>query len=116
MSRLQLITQDARQSGRKLLIPYLVAGDPSKEITIVIMHALVKSGADILELGIPFSDPSSDGEIIQKSIERSLNQGTSLMDALEIVAEFRKLNELTPIVLMGYLNPVEIMGPDKFIQ
>lgn len=116
MSRLQLITDAARRAGRKLLIPYLVAGDPNKVITIDIMHALVKNGADIIELGIPFSDPSSDGEIIQKSIERSLNQGTSLMDALEIVAEFRKLNELTPIVLMGYLNPVEIMGPDKFIQ
>ena len=104
MSRLQLITKDARQSGRKLLIPYLVAGDPNKVVTIDIMHDLVKKGADILELGIPFSDPSSDGEIIQKSIERSLKKGTSLQDTLDIVAEFRKLNQQTPVVLMGYLN------------
>ena len=116
MSRLQLITKDARQSGRKLLIPYLVAGDPNKVVTIDIMHDLVKKGADILELGIPFSDPSSDGEIIQKSIERSLNKGTSLQDTLDIVAEFRKLNQQTPVVLMGYLNPVEIMGPDNFVR
>jgi len=116
MSRLQLITKDARQSGRKLLIPYLVAGDPSKVVTIDIMHELVKKGADILELGIPFSDPSSDGEIIQKSVERSLKKGTSLQDTLDIVAEFRKLNQQTPVVLMGYLNPVEIMGPDNFVR
>ena len=116
MSRLQLITKDARQSGRKLLIPYLVAGDPNKVVTIDIMHDLVKKGADILELGIPFSDPSSDGEIIQKSIERSLNKGTSLQDTLDIVAEFRRLNQQTPVVLMGYLNPVEIMGPDNFVR
>ena len=116
MSRLQLITKDARQSGRKLLIPYLVAGDPSKGVTIDLMHSLVKNGADILELGIPFSDPSSDGEIIQKSIERSLKKGTSLTDTLDIVAEFRKSNQRTPIVLMGYLNPVEIMGPDNFVR
>ena len=116
MSRLQLITKDARQSGRKLLIPYLVAGDPNKVVTIDIMHDLVKKGADILELGIPFSDPSSDGEIIQKSIERSLKKGTSLQDTLDIVAEFRKLNQQTPVVLMGYLNPVEIMGPDNFVR
>ena len=116
MSRLQLITKDARQSGRKLLIPYLVAGDPNKVVTIDIMHDLVKKGADILELGIPFSDPSSDGEIIQKSIERSLKEGTSLQDTLDIVAEFRKLNQQTPVVLMGYLNPVEIMGPDNFVR
>ena len=89
MSRLQLITKDARRSRRKLLIPYLVAGDPSIEITIDIMHDLVKNGADILELGVPFSDPSSDGEVIQQSIERSLKKGTSLADTLKIVAEFR---------------------------
>lgn len=116
MSRLELITKEARRSRRKLLIPYLVAGDPSIEITIDIMHDLVKNGADILELGVPFSDPSSDGEVIQQSIERSLKKGTSLTDTLKIVAEFRKLNQLTPIVLMGYLNPVEIMGHDNFVR
>ena len=116
MSRLKQITNSANQKGRKLLIPYLVAGDPNKETTIDLMHALVSSGADIIELGIPFSDPSSDGEIIQSSIERSLRKGTSLNDTLDIVAKFRARNEVTPIVLMGYLNPVEIMGIDNFVR
>ena len=116
MSRLKQITNSANQKGRKLLIPYLVAGDPSKETTIDLMHALVSNGADIIELGIPFSDPSSDGEVIQNSIERSLRKGTSLNDTLDIVAKFRARNEVTPIVLMGYLNPVEIMGIDNFVR
>ena len=116
MSRLKQITKNANQKSRKLLIPYLVAGDPNKETTIDLMHALVSSGADIIELGIPFSDPSSDGEIIQSSIERSLRKGTSLNDTLDIVAKFRTRNEFTPIVLMGYLNPVEIMGIDNFVR
>ncbi len=116
MSRLKQITNSANQKGRKLLIPYLVAGDPNKETTIDLMHALVSNGADIIELGIPFSDPSSDGEVIQSSIERSLRKGTSLNDTLDIVANFRARNEVTPIVLMGYLNPVEIMGIDNFVR
>ncbi|MGB0559872.1 MAG: tryptophan synthase subunit alpha, partial [Pseudohongiellaceae bacterium] len=116
MSRLKQITKNANQKGRKLLIPYLVAGDPNKETTIDLMHALVSNGADIIELGIPFSDPSSDGEVIQSSIERSLRKGTSLNDTLDIVAKFRTRNEVTPIVLMGYLNPVEIMGIDNFVR
>ena len=116
MSRLKQITNSANQKDRKLLIPYLVAGDPSKETTIDLMHALVSNGADIIELGIPFSDPSSDGEVIQNSIERSLRKGTSLNDTLDIVAKFRARNEVTPIVLMGYLNPVEIMGVDNFVR
>ena len=116
MSRLKQITNSANQKGRKLLIPYLVAGDPNKETTIDLMHALVSNGADIIELGIPFSDPSSDGEVIQNSIERSLRKGTSLNDTLDIVSKFRARNEVTPIVLMGYLNPVEIMGVDNFVR
>ena len=116
MSRLKQIAKNANREDRKLLIPYLVAGDPNKETTIDLMHALVLSGADIIELGIPFSDPSSDGEVIQSSIERSLRKGTSLNDTLDIVAEFRKRNDVTPIVLMGYLNPVEIMGVDNFVR
>ena len=116
MSRLKQITNSVNQKGRKLLIPYLVAGDPNKETTIDLMHALVSNGADIIELGIPFSDPSSDGEVIQNSIERSLRKGTSLNDTLDIVSKFRARNEVTPIVLMGYLNPVEIMGVDNFVR
>ena len=116
MGRIKQITDSVNQKGRKLLIPYLVAGDPNKETTIELMHALVSNGADIIELGIPFSDPSSDGEVIQNSIERSLRKGTSLNDTLDIVAKFRARNEVTPIVLMGYLNPVEIMGVDNFVR
>ena len=116
MGRIKQITDSVNQKGRKLLIPYLVAGDPNKETTIELMHALVSNGADIIELGIPFSDPSSDGEVIQSSIERSLRKGTSLNDTLDIVAKFRARNEVTPIVLMGYLNPVEIMGVDNFVR
>ena len=116
MGRIKQITNSANQKGRKLLIPYLVAGDPNKETTIELMHALVSNGADIIELGIPFSDPSSDGEVIQSGIERSLRKGTSLNDTLDIVSKFRARNEVTPIVLMGYLNPVEIMGVDNFVR
>ena len=116
MGRIKQITDSVNQKGRKLLIPYLVAGDPNKETTIELMNALVSNGADIIELGIPFSDPSSDGEVIQNSIERSLRKGTSLNDTLDIVAKFRARNEVTPIVLMGYLNPVEIMGIDNFVR
>ena len=116
MGRIKQITDSVNQKGRKLLIPYLVAGDPNKETTIELMHALVSNGADIIELGIPFSDPSSDGEVIQSGIERSLRKGTSLNDTLDIVAKFRARNEVTPIVLMGYLNPVEIMGIDNFVR
>ena len=116
MGRIKQITDSVNQKGRKLLIPYLVAGDPNKETTIELMHALVSNGADIIELGIPFSDPSSDGEVIQNSIERSLRKGTSLNDTLDIVSKFRARNEVTPIVLMGYLNPVEIMGIDNFVR
>ena len=116
MGRIKQITDNVNQKGRKLLIPYLVAGDPNKETTIELMHALVSNGADIIELGIPFSDPSSDGEVIQSGIERSLRKGTSLNDTLDIVSKFRARNEVTPIVLMGYLNPVEIMGVDNFVR
>ena len=116
MGRIKQITDSVNQKGRKLLIPYLVAGDPNKETTIELMHALVLNGADIIELGIPFSDPSSDGEVIQSGIERSLRKGTSLNDTLDIVSKFRARNEVTPIVLMGYLNPVEIMGVDNFVR
>lgn len=116
MGRIKQITDSVNQKGRKLLIPYLVAGDPNKETTIELMHALVSNGADIIELGIPFSDPSSDGEVIQSGIERSLRKGTILNDTLDIVSKFRARNEVTPIVLMGYLNPVEIMGVDNFVR
>ena len=116
MSRIKQITESAERLGRKLLIPYLVAGDPDNSRTVALMHSLVKSGADIIELGIPFSDPSSDGPVIQRAVERSLARGTSLKDTFEIVSEFRQSNTATPVVLMGYLNPLEIMGYDVFVE
>ncbi|NKB31846.1 MAG: tryptophan synthase subunit alpha [Pseudomonadales bacterium] len=116
MSRIAAVTQRALQKGSKLLIPYLVAGDPNLETTKKLMHSLVDCGADIIELGIPFSDPSSDGPVIQRGVERSLAQGTSLADTLQIVNEFRQQDQVTPIVLMGYLNPIETMGYEAFTQ
>lgn len=116
MSRISRTIADLKAQGKKVLIPYLVAGDPAKNLTVGLMHALVRSGADIIELGIPFSDPSSDGAIIQQAAERALLSGTRLVDVLALVKEFRNKDDKTPIVLMGYLNPIEIMGYEKFAQ
>ena len=116
MSRIKQVTDRAAKSGRKLLIPYLVAGDPDLPNTLNLMHTLVKQGADIIELGIPFSDPSSDGPIIQKGVERALASGTTLRQVLSLVTDFRHLDQKTPLVLMGYLNPIEIMGYENFAQ
>ena len=116
MSRLQQTTSQAKEQGRKLLIPYLVAGDPDLECTLQLMHRLVAKGADIIELGIPFSDPSSDGPVIQQGVERALASGTTLSQVLALVARFRTRDTATPIVLMGYLNPIEIMGYSVFTE
>jgi len=116
MSRLSKITAAAEEAGRKLLIPYLVAGDPNIKATEALMHVLVEKGADVIELGIPFSDPSSDGPVIQRGVERALKGRTSLQDTLDLVARFRASNRDTGIVLMGYLNPLEIMGYEKFVD
>ncbi|MDD2774622.1 MAG: tryptophan synthase subunit alpha [Gallionella sp.] len=101
---------------RKALIPFITAGDPSPEMTVPLMHALVASGADILELGVPFSDPMADGPTIQRASERALKKGVSLRSVLNMVAEFRQQNTTTPVVLMGYGNPIEAMGWDVFAQ
>ncbi|MDG2251892.1 MAG: tryptophan synthase subunit alpha [Gammaproteobacteria bacterium] len=116
MSRIKDISETAKRQGSKLLIPYLVAGDPNIAVTLQLMHQLVASGADLIELGVPFSDPSSDGPVIQRGIERSLAQGTTLKDTIEIVRSFREKNSTTPVVLMGYLNPIEIMGYELFAE
>lgn len=116
MSRLEKITSAARAAQRKLLIPYLVAGDPNLVATESLMHTLVEKGADIIELGIPFSDPSSDGPVIQRGVERALRSRTSLQDTLDLVTRFRESNKDTAIVLMGYLNPLEIMGYERFVE
>ncbi len=116
MSRISNITQNAAAAGRKLLIPYLVAGDPDLKTSLALMHCLVEQGADVIELGIPFSDPSADGPVIQRGVERALSAATTLRQVLDLVAEFRQLDDATAIVLMGYLNPVEIMGYEVFVQ
>ncbi|ADJ28844.1 tryptophan synthase subunit alpha [Nitrosococcus watsonii] len=105
-----------REQGRKALIPYITAGDPKPQVTVPLMHALVAAGADILELGVPFSDPMADGPVIQKACERALAEGTSLLDVLAMVAEFRRDDQETPVILMGYLNPIEILGYQNFAQ
>ena len=102
-------------AGRKALIPYVTAGDPLRASTVPILHALVEAGSDILEIGVPFSDPMADGPAIQRSSERALKNGIGLADVLALVAEFRKTDRETPLVLMGYANPIEAMGVEKFV-
>lgn len=114
MSRLQRRFARLRADGRKALIPYVTAGDPAPDITVPLMHELVRAGADVIELGVPFSDPMADGPVIQLACERALAHGTSLSRVLEMVAEFRRQDDDTPVVLMGYLNPVESMGYEAF--
>ena len=114
MSRIAGRFKALASSGRKALIPYFVAGDPSMESTVPLMHKLVAAGADILELGIAFSDPMSEGPVIQLAHERALANGASLMQTLEWVREFREQDDQTPVLLMGYANPVEHMGYSVF--
>ena len=114
MARIETTFARLKQQGRKALIPYITAGDPLPRITVPLLHALVKAGADIVELGVPFSDPMADGPVIQRATERALVHGVSLRDVLTMVREFRTTDRDTPIVLMGYLNPVEVMGYERF--
>lgn len=114
MSRLNAVLGKCRQAGRKALIPYLTAGDPSPDLTVDLMHALVRGGADVLELGVPFSDPMADGPVIQAACERALSHGVHIGQVLELVRGFRERDPNTPVVLMGYLNPVEAMGYERF--
>lgn len=116
MSRIAGRFRDLRSQGRTALIPYITAGDPQPTVTVPLMHALVEAGADLLELGVPFSDPMADGPVIQRAAERALEHHTSLHDVLDMVAEFRQQNSGTPVVLMGYLNPVEVMGYETFAK
>jgi tryptophan synthase alpha chain len=115
MSRIQGRFQALARDKRKALIPYITAGDPHPSLTVPLMRGLVEAGADILELGVPFSDPMADGPVIQRAGERALKHGVGLSDVLKLVSEFRKSDSATPIVLMGYANPVEAMGTEKFI-
>src|SRR5690606_12994976 len=106
----------AKTSGRTALIPYVTAGDPSIAATPELMHALVKAGADVVELGVPFSDPMADGPVIQRAAERAIKRGTGLRQVFDMVAQFRQTDDTTPVVLMGYANPIERMGQGAFIQ
>ena len=114
MSRIAATFETLRRGGRKALIPFVTAGDPTPASAVPLMHALVAGGADIIELGVPFSDPMADGPVIQRSSERALKHGVSLRDVIGYVAEFRKTNAHTPVVLFGYANPVEAMGAERF--
>ena len=115
MSRIPARFRSLAGDKRKALIPYITAGDPHPSLTVPLMRGLVEAGADILELGVPFSDPMADGPVIQRAGERALKHGVGLGDVLKLVSEFRKSDAATPIVLMGYANPVEAMGTEKFI-
>jgi tryptophan synthase alpha chain len=106
----------ASQQKRAALIPYIAAGNPLPDTTVPLMHALVKAGADVIELGIPFSDPMADGPVIQRAAEHAIAQGIGLKHVLGMVAEFRKQDQVTPIVLMGYANPIENMGQQAFAE
>ncbi|MSQ58222.1 MAG: tryptophan synthase subunit alpha [Betaproteobacteria bacterium] len=114
MSLISSTFQSLRAKGRKALIPYITTGDPDLDTSLAIMHGLVKAGADIIELGIPFSDPMADGPVIQRSSERALKGKTTVRGVLDVVARFRKTDKTTPVVLMGYGNPIEAMGYEKF--
>ncbi len=115
MSRIAGRFATLKAAGRKALIPYITAGDPLPASTVPLLHALVEAGADILEIGVPFSDPMADGPVIQRSSERALKNGISLADVLNLVIDFRKKDLTTPVVLMGYANPIEAMGTEKFV-
>ncbi|NBO87891.1 MAG: tryptophan synthase subunit alpha, partial [Burkholderiaceae bacterium] len=116
MSKIAGVFAGLKAKNKKGLIPFVTAGDPHPGLTVDVMHALVKGGADIIELGVPFSDPMADGPVIQRSSERALAQGVTLKQCLGNVQEFRKKNQTTPVVLMGYANPVEQMGHAAFAK
>ena len=114
MSRIKARFAQLKQQNKKALIPFFTAGDPTPALTVPLMHALAEAGADIIELGVPFSDPMADGPTIQRSSERALLHNVCLKDILGMVRAFRKQNDATPVVLMGYANPIEAMGYENF--
>ncbi|MDG4813158.1 tryptophan synthase subunit alpha [Hydrogenovibrio sp. 3SP14C1] len=116
MNRIDTTLSDLKSNNKTALIPYITAGDPKPEMTVNLMHSLVEQGADMIELGVPFSDPMADGPVIQKAVERALTHNVSLKDVLSYVVEFRKTDSKTPVILMGYLNPIEAMGSDIFAK
>lgn len=116
MNRITHTFNELRNKNRVALIPFITAGDPQRHITVPLLHAMVAAGADLLELGVPFSDPMADGRVIQRSSERALTNGVSLRDCIDMVRVFREHNATTPVILMGYLNPIEAIGYESFAQ
>jgi len=115
MSRIDATLAACKSAGRTALIPYITVGDPSLAVTARVLDRIVEAGADIVELGVPFSDPMADGPVIQRASERALANRIRLADVLELVAQFRARDNRTPIVLMGYANPIESMGAETFV-
>jgi tryptophan synthase alpha chain len=116
MSRIAATFARLASENRKALIPFVTAGDPSPVITVPLMHALVEAGVDVIELGVPFSDPMADGPVIQRSSERALERGMRSERVFDMVREFRRTDPETPVVLMGYLNPVEVRGAEAYAR
>ena len=116
MSRIASTFAALKAENKTGLVTFITAGDPGPELTVPLMHALVEGGADVLELGVPFSDPMAEGPVIQRACERALKFNVGLQDVFGFVREFRKTNATTPVVLMGYANPIERIGPDNFIR
>ncbi len=116
MNRIDKTLSQLKASGKKMLSPYITAGDPHPELTVNLMHELVKAGADIVELGIPFSDPMAEGPVIQHAMERALLHSVHCHDVLMMVKEFRETDKNTPVIIMGYVNPIEQYGYDLFAQ
>ncbi len=116
MSRIKTVFGELKGQGKKALIPYITAGDPHPEQTVPLMHAMVDAGADMIELGVPFSDPMADGPVIQRASERALVHKMGLRKVLAMVTQFRETDQTTPIILMGYANPIEAMGTAAFVQ
>ena len=114
MSRIAQRFDSLKKQGRTALIPYITAGDPQPDVTVPLLHALVDAGADLLEIGVPFSDPMADGPVIQAACERALKHKIGMHHVLDMVTEFRQQDQETPIILMGYLNPIEVMGYAEF--
>ena len=115
MSRIRKTFDTLAARGRKALVPYVMAGDPHVDTTVSILHAMVEAGADVIELGMPFSDPMADGPVVQKAGERALARGVGLAKVLAMVREFRARDDTTPVVVMGYANPIERYGPERFV-
>jgi len=116
MSRLATRFEQLKSQQRKALVSYVMAGDPAPHVTVPLLHRMVEAGVDVIELGLPFSDPMADGPVIALAAERALAGGTNTLDALNMVKEFRETDQETPVVLMGYLNPVEVIGYEQFVS